>query len=72
VGYVDRIAVGFLGCRDAIPHLQKLAVYTSEALLELEQAFGLATPAPAALQPAVPVTNRRKGKPRVPRGRTAS
>lgn len=42
VGYVDRIAVGFLGCRDAIPHLQKLAVYTKEALVELEQAFGLA------------------------------
>ena len=50
VGYVDRIAVGFLGCRDAIPHLQKLAVYTSEALQELEQVFGLqASPAAAPL-----------------------
>lgn len=48
VGYVDRIAVGFLGCRDAIPSLQKLAVYTKEALAELEQAFGI-TPAAAAV-----------------------
>jgi len=44
VGYVDRIAVGFLGCRDAIPHLQKLAVYTRESLQELEQAFDLKPP----------------------------
>lgn len=50
VGYGDRIAVGFLGCRDAIPHLQKLAVYTREALIELEQAFGL-LPQPSATTP---------------------
>lgn len=54
VGYVDRIAVGFLGCRDAIPHLQKLAVYTKEALIELEQAFGFAaTPELAPKKPAL-------------------
>lgn len=51
VGYVDRIAVGFLGCRDAIPHLQKLAVYTREALVELEQAFGLAVSSETAREP---------------------
>ncbi|SFF26806.1 Diacylglycerol O-acyltransferase [Fontimonas thermophila] len=38
VGYCDRVAVGFLGCRDAIPHLQRLAVYSSDALDELERA----------------------------------
>ena len=38
VGYADRVAVGFLGCRDAIPRLQRLAVYTGEALTELENA----------------------------------
>ncbi|MES0873998.1 WS/DGAT/MGAT family O-acyltransferase [Sinimarinibacterium thermocellulolyticum] len=45
VGYRDGVAVGFLGCRDAIPSLQKLAVYSSEALGELEAAAGLAPPA---------------------------
>jgi WS/DGAT/MGAT family acyltransferase len=38
VGYGDKIAIGIIGCRDAIPHLQRLAVYTGEALGELEQA----------------------------------
>ncbi|MEQ1438998.1 wax ester/triacylglycerol synthase family O-acyltransferase [Fontimonas sp. SYSU GA230001] len=47
VGYNDKVAVGFLGCRDAIPSLQRLAVYTGEALTELEQAVGLAS-APAS------------------------
>lgn len=40
IGYGDKIAVGFIGCRDAIPHLQRLAVYTREALAELEEAVG--------------------------------
>jgi len=38
VGYNDHVAVGFLGCREAVPSLQRLAVYTGEALTELEQA----------------------------------
>jgi hypothetical protein len=37
VGYADRIAVGFTGCRDAIPSLQRLAVYTGDALADLER-----------------------------------
>ena len=41
VGYKDRVAVGFLGCREAIPHLQRLAVYTADALGELEKAVGV-------------------------------
>ncbi len=49
VGYKDGVAVGFLGCREAIPSLQRLAVYTTEALAELEQAVGIGgTPSPAA------------------------
>ena len=40
IGYAGRVAVGFIGCRDAIPHLQRLAVYTSHALEELEAAVG--------------------------------
>ena len=42
VGYMDRIAVGILGCRDTIPSLQRLAVYTGEALTELEEAVAKA------------------------------
>ncbi len=38
IGYGEHVCVGFIGCRDAVPHLQKLAVYTSDALVELEQA----------------------------------
>ena len=56
VGYSDRIALGFLGCRDAIPSLQRLAVYSRDALAELEQAFGLGAVAPAAIKPAAPVS----------------
>jgi len=45
IGYVDRIAVGFTGCRDALPSLQKLAVYTGDALAEMEEAVRAAMPA---------------------------
>src|SRR3954452_6099970 len=40
VGYDDHLNFGFLGCRDALPHLQHLAVYTGEAMDELADAFG--------------------------------
>lgn len=65
VGYKDRVAVGFLGCREAIPSLQRLAVYTQDALVELEQAAGIGAapkPAPArktATGKAAPVRKRR-------------
>jgi WS/DGAT/MGAT family acyltransferase len=36
-GYADTLNFGFIGCRDALPHLQRLAVYTGEALDELEK-----------------------------------
>jgi WS/DGAT/MGAT family acyltransferase len=36
--YADNLDFGFVGCRDALPHLQRLAVYTGEALDELEAA----------------------------------
>lgn len=39
VGYADKLCLGFTGCRDAVPHLQRLAVYAGEALDELEHAF---------------------------------
>ena len=38
VGYGDQVTLGFVGCRDTIPHLQRLAIYTGNALDELEAA----------------------------------
>ncbi len=36
VSYLDTLNFGFIGCRDTLPHLQRLAVYAREALEELE------------------------------------
>lgn len=38
VSYLDTLNFGFIGCRDNLPHLQRLAVYSREALEELEAA----------------------------------
>jgi len=46
--YAGQLNFGLLGCRDALPHLQRLAVYMGEAMAELEAEFGLAT---AGVQP---------------------
>ncbi|HSV41082.1 MAG TPA: wax ester/triacylglycerol synthase family O-acyltransferase [Nocardioidaceae bacterium] len=40
VGYADRVTLGFVGCRDTLPHLQRLALYTGSAFEELETAVG--------------------------------
>jgi hypothetical protein len=37
--YAGTLGFGFTGCRDALPHLQRLAVYSGEALEELERAL---------------------------------
>ncbi|WP_082533758.1 wax ester/triacylglycerol synthase family O-acyltransferase [Marmoricola sp. Leaf446] len=39
--YADTMNFGFIGDRDAVPHLQRLAVYTGEALTALEKGLGL-------------------------------
>jgi diacylglycerol O-acyltransferase / wax synthase len=39
--YAGMMCFGFTGCRDTVPHLQRLAVYCKDALAELEQACGL-------------------------------
>jgi hypothetical protein len=36
--YADTMNLGFVGCRDRLPHLQRLAVYTGDALAALEEA----------------------------------
>ena len=38
-GYCDTLNVGFTGCRDTIPRLQRIAVYASDALEELEAVY---------------------------------
>jgi diacylglycerol O-acyltransferase / wax synthase len=37
----ETFCIGFTGCRETLPSLQKIAVYTGEALEELEEALGL-------------------------------
>jgi diacylglycerol O-acyltransferase len=34
--YAGTLGFGFTGCRDTLPHLQRLAIYAGEALDELE------------------------------------
>lgn len=41
VGYGDAVTMGFTGCRNALPSLQRIAVYTGEALDALEAAAGI-------------------------------
>ncbi len=36
--YADTLAFGFIGCRETLPSLQRLAIFTGEALEELEAA----------------------------------
>jgi WS/DGAT/MGAT family acyltransferase len=37
--YAGTLNFGFIGCRDTLPHLQRLAVYCGDALVELEAAL---------------------------------
>lgn len=48
IGYAENVAIGFLGCRDAIPKLQTLAVFAGDAVAELEQAAGISPPGKSA------------------------
>lgn len=38
IGYAEKVTLGIVGCRDTIPHLQRLATHTSDALAELRAA----------------------------------
>lgn len=42
LGYADTFTLSFTACRKSVPSVQRLAVYTGEALDELEQALGIA------------------------------
>ena len=39
LSYAGGLYFGFTGCADKVPHLQRLAVYTGDAIDELERAF---------------------------------
>lgn len=39
--YAGTLNFGFTGCRDTLPHMQRLAVYTGEALAEIDKALSL-------------------------------
>lgn len=39
--YVDTLNFGFIGCRESLPSMQRIAVYTGEALTELETLLAL-------------------------------
>lgn len=41
VSTAGTFCVGYTGCRDTLPHLQRIAVYSGESLEELEGALGL-------------------------------
>ena len=41
VSNATMFCIGFTGCRETLPSLQKIAVYMGEALVELEDALGI-------------------------------
>lgn len=45
VSNADNFCIGFTGCRDTLPRLQRIAVHCGETLEELEAALGLQWPA---------------------------
>ena len=53
--YADTMNFGFIGDRDAVPHLQRLAIYTGEALAETEKALGLKPKKADLTEPTVTV-----------------
>ncbi|NMO15195.1 wax ester/triacylglycerol synthase family O-acyltransferase [Pyxidicoccus fallax] len=44
--YAGQFNIGFTGCRKTLPHMQRLAVFTGEALEELERSLRLGAKAP--------------------------
>ena len=67
LSYAGGLYFGFTGCADRVPHLQRLAVYTGEALDELERTFmTLAVAAPrkprrVKVAKVSPAAARKKG-----------
>jgi diacylglycerol O-acyltransferase len=64
LSYAGGLFFGFTGCADKVPHLQRLAVYTGDALDELENAFVREGTAPAAQPRRKPARAAVAGAPR--------
>ena len=56
LSYAGAVNFGFTGCRDTLPHMQRLAVYAREAFEELTATFA---PRASAAAPAAPVAAER-------------
>src|ERR1700712_3261017 len=63
--YADTMNFGFIGDREAVPHLQRLAVYTGEALTALERGLDLPS---GALDTEVTVPSEGAHKPPAKKG----
>lgn len=50
--YAGTLSFGFAGCRDTLPHMQRIAVHTGEALKELEAVFATRQDRDAGKSPA--------------------
>jgi WS/DGAT/MGAT family acyltransferase len=55
--YAGTLNFGFVGCPDALPGMQRMALYTADALLELEAALGI-VPAAAERRRAAAIPAR--------------
>jgi len=64
VSYAGQFNVGFTGCRDSVPSLQRIAVYCGEELARLEAGLGLEwEPDPAEDRPVAPVAEADRAVP---------
>ncbi|MBB4843681.1 diacylglycerol O-acyltransferase [Paucibacter oligotrophus] len=58
--YRDELSFGFVACRKAVPHLQRMLDYLDEAFLELEQMpLSLPVPRKPAAKPRAPAPAKR-------------
>ena len=39
LSYAGKLHFGFTGCRDTLPHMQRLAVYAGEAFAQMKREF---------------------------------
>lgn len=62
LSYDGNLNFGFTACRDTLPKMQRLSVYTGEALEELEEVYGLRKPA-ASRKPARRKASARRKAP---------
>lgn len=51
-GYADTLGFGFIGCRQTLPSMQRLAIYAGEALDELRASYGEQADSAANKEPA--------------------